>query len=96
MKNTTNLYRDCLRLVNHIAGNSKKGQNLRQMVGREFRKNMGEKDEKVIEGMKSNAIKALANYLMMESLSKDSKFKERANAFTTSELDALKRTPDNT
>ncbi len=38
-RTSTQLYRDCLRLVAHVAGRSKKGDALRAIVRGEFRKN---------------------------------------------------------
>jgi len=61
------LFRDCLRLVNHISGHSAKGANLRRIVGGEFRKNMKEEDPERIEALKGNAIRALSNYLMVRA-----------------------------
>jgi len=59
------LFRDCLRLVNHVSGRSAKGQNLRRIVGGEFRKNMKEEDPGRIDALKGNAMRALSNYLMV-------------------------------
>ncbi len=38
-RTSSQLYRDCLRLVNHVAGRSRKGQALRAIVRGEFKKN---------------------------------------------------------
>mmetsp|Transcript_7330 Transcript_7330/g.10823 ORF Transcript_7330/g.10823 Transcript_7330/m.10823 type:complete len:120 (-) Transcript_7330:319-678(-) len=68
------LFRDCLRLVKHIApGESAKGVALRAMVKTEFRKNKDEEDEGKIEVQKSAAVRALANYMLYESGTKDAK-----------------------
>jgi hypothetical protein len=75
------LFRDCLRLVNHVSGKSVKGANLRRIVGEEFRKNAKVKDPEHVDRLKGNAIRALSNYLMLTSLSKDNKFKEKAGAY---------------
>ena len=83
------LFRDCLRLVNHIAGKSKKGAQLRRIVGGEFRKNAQEKDEERIANLKSNAIRALANYLMIESASKDARVKESAASYTSRQAKSI-------
>lgn len=88
-RTTPALYRDCLRLIQHIAGNSKKGENLRRIVGGEFRKNAKVADEAVVVLLKSNAIRALANYLMIESSAKDTRFKEKAAAYSAREADTL-------
>lgn len=89
-KSSPQLYRDCLRLVNHIAGRSSKGRKLRTIVRGEFKRNSVQTDPVVIEGLKSNAIKALANYLMLESAQKDPRFKMTSNNFTKRESDGLK------
>jgi hypothetical protein len=83
------LFRDCIRLVNHIAGKSAKGDNLRKIVGNEFRKNAGLKDPDQIASHKGNAMRALSNYLMLESLSKDKKFKEKASSYNDRELKSV-------
>ena len=87
LKTVPQLFRDCLRLVNHVAGrDSAKGINLRKIVGSEFRKNKNEEDEATIDALKGNAVRALSNYLMLSSLSKDKSFKEGAAAFNRREL----------
>lgn len=50
---------------------------------------MNVKDPQQIEALKSNAIRGLANYLMLESISKDDKMKSRANSYNKSELDSI-------
>mmetsp|Transcript_14954 Transcript_14954/g.16186 ORF Transcript_14954/g.16186 Transcript_14954/m.16186 type:complete len:110 (+) Transcript_14954:33-362(+) len=80
-RTTPQLYRDCLRLVQHIAGKSKKGQSLRGIIRNEFRKNMQVSDPALIENLKSNAIRGLANYLMIESTAKDKRLQTSANAY---------------
>lgn len=68
------LFRDCMRLVRHIApGNSPKGVALKTMVRSEFKKSMHEKDEAKIEVLKAGAIRALSNYMLYESGAKDEK-----------------------
>jgi hypothetical protein len=53
MKTTPQLYRDCLRLVIHLAGaNSPKSIAIRGVVGKEFRKHQNVKDELEIEKLK--------------------------------------------
>lgn len=70
------LYRDLLRLINHIAPgiSSPKSIALRNMVRSEFNKSRillsnvsdaAERENK-IEGMKANAIRALSNYMLYE------------------------------
>jgi hypothetical protein len=80
-RTTPQLYRDCLRLVEHIAGRSKKGQALKSLIRTEFRKNLQLTDLVVVENLKSNAIRGLANYLMMESANKDQRLKSVAAEF---------------
>lgn len=89
-RTTPQLYRDCLRLVQHIAGKSKKGENIRQIVRREFQKNAELTDPVKIDQLKSNAVRGLANYLMIESTSKDAKFQKFANNFASKEASDLK------
>jgi hypothetical protein len=48
-RTSTQLYRDCLRLIQHIAGNSAKGVQLRRVIGTEFRKNASVTDPAEIE-----------------------------------------------
>ena len=68
------LFRDCMRLVKHIApGSSPKGVALKTMVRAEFKKSMHEKDEAKIEALKAGAIRALSNYMLYESGAKDEK-----------------------
>ena len=93
-KTALHLYRDCLRLVKHVAGNSKKATNLKTIVGKEFRKNAAIKDPAVVEALKGNAVRALANFLMMESASKDEKFKERVAKFASNEAESIRDDKD--
>lgn len=83
------LYRDCLRLVQHIAGKSKKGDNIRVIVGKEFRKNAALTDPVQIEQLKSHAIRGLANYLMIEATNKDARFQKSVNNFSRKEASDL-------
>mmetsp|Transcript_10965 Transcript_10965/g.15959 ORF Transcript_10965/g.15959 Transcript_10965/m.15959 type:complete len:106 (-) Transcript_10965:96-413(-) len=79
------LYRDCLRLVRHIApGNSPKGIALRTTVKAEFGKHKGVKDEAQIEVLKAGAIRALSNYMLYESGAKDEKLGSAMNKFNES------------
>ncbi|ETW02060.1 hypothetical protein H310_05672 [Aphanomyces invadans] len=70
------LYRDCLRLANHIGGKTKKGYAIRSMLRAEFRKSMNETDELKIENLKANAVRGLSNYLVLANSSKDGKLKQ--------------------
>ncbi|KAL7532936.1 hypothetical protein ACHAXR_009814 [Thalassiosira sp. AJA248-18] len=66
------LYRDLLRLVNHIApGASPKSTALRTMIRSEFTKSRNlspenAADQVKIEGLKANAVRALSNYMLYE------------------------------
>lgn len=66
------LYRDLFRLVNHIApGSSPKSIMLRAMIRTEFDKSRSLSPDKAedapkIESMKSNAVRALSNYMLYE------------------------------
>lgn len=72
--NTDQLYRDCLRLVKHIApGSSPKGVALRNTIRMEFWKNKDVQNEAQIETLKAGAIRALSNYMLFESGAKDKK-----------------------
>lgn len=75
------LFRDCLRLIQHISGKSRKSQQLRRIVGGEFRRYAAEEDPVKIDNLKSNAIRALANYLMIESTTRDEKLRAKTEAF---------------
>mmetsp|Transcript_5465 Transcript_5465/g.8462 ORF Transcript_5465/g.8462 Transcript_5465/m.8462 type:complete len:102 (+) Transcript_5465:60-365(+) len=75
-KSTVGLYRDCLRLIKHIAGESPKAQNLRRVVGAEFRRNKDETDEEKIGELKFHAVRALSNYLLYEAASSDERLKK--------------------
>lgn len=76
------LYRDCLRLVKHIApGSSPKGVALRNTVRSEFWKNKDVQNEAQIETLKAGAIRALSNYMLFESGAKDKKLGSAMNNF---------------
>ena len=86
------LFRDCLRLVNHVAGGrtSAKGVALRKIVASEFRKNSEVKDEQAIEALRGNAVRALSNYLMLQSLGKDDNLSKVAQNFKDKEQQQAK------
>ena len=84
------MYRHCLRLVNHVGGNSAKGKQLRILVKKEFIKNKDVTDEAQLNALKNNATRALTNYLMMESSIKDEKLREKANAYKSEALNSMK------
>jgi hypothetical protein len=63
---------------------------LQGVLRSEFKRNAAEADEAIVEKLKSNAVRGLSNYLMMESSSKDERFQKRATAFVKREVDSLK------
>mmetsp|Transcript_6772 Transcript_6772/g.9708 ORF Transcript_6772/g.9708 Transcript_6772/m.9708 type:complete len:114 (-) Transcript_6772:43-384(-) len=68
------LFRDCFRLVRHIApGHSPKAMALKIMVRGEFAKSKDVTNEVEIEALKAGAIRALSNYMLYESGAKDKK-----------------------
>ena len=74
------LYRDCLRLVRHVApGESPKAMALRQMVRMQFKANASEKDPNKIEAFKSDAVRALSNYMVYQSAQKDTRLQKAMN-----------------
>jgi Complex 1 protein (LYR family) len=86
------LYRDCLRLVRHVApGDCPKGVALRRTVRNEFRRHAHlvavlDDDEdngttQQIANLKANAIRALSNYLLAMNASKDPKLKSAMKDF---------------
>lgn len=86
IRTTPQLYRDCLRLVNHIAGRSKKANNIKKVILTEFRKNAKVNDPVLIDQLKSHAIRGLANYLMMESSSKDPRLQQASSTFSSTSV----------
>lgn len=89
-KSTPQIFRDCLRLIKHISGKSKKSEAITRIVRNEFRKNAKVEDEQVVEKLKSNAIRGLSNYLMMESSAKDERFQKHATSYIKREADSIK------
>ena len=89
-KSTPQIYRDCLRLIKHIAGSSAKGIQLNRIIRNEFKKNKDVKDNDIIEKLKSNAVRGLSNYLMMESSAKDERFQKHSTSFVKREVDSIK------
>jgi hypothetical protein len=92
VRSSPQLYRDCLRLIKHIAGRSKKGFSLQAIVRSEFIKHSKETDDIKIEQLKSNAVRGLANYLMIESASKDTRLQKFSSTYVQKEADSLKQT----
>ncbi len=73
------LYRDCLRLATRLGGRSAKGIALRTMVKAEFVKNKSETDELKIIEQKNAAMRALSNYLIHQSSTKDERLAANIN-----------------
>eukprot|EP00534_Pseudo-nitzschia_fraudulenta_P006862 CAMPEP_0201192000 /NCGR_PEP_ID=MMETSP0851-20130426/143694_1 /ASSEMBLY_ACC=CAM_ASM_000631 /TAXON_ID=183588 /ORGANISM="Pseudo-nitzschia fraudulenta, Strain WWA7" /LENGTH=106 /DNA_ID=CAMNT_0047478215 /DNA_START=146 /DNA_END=466 /DNA_ORIENTATION=- len=74
------LYRDCLRLVRHIApGESPKALALRQTVRMQFKARAKEEDATKIEAFKSDAVRALSNYMVYQSAQKDTHLQKAMN-----------------
>ena len=66
LRSTPEIYRDCLRLIRHCAGqNTTKSRLASQMVRQEFDRHANETDPEKVEELKFNAISGLSNYLMM-------------------------------
>jgi hypothetical protein len=62
-KTTRGIYRDCMRLVEHVAARTVKADKIKYMVRASFRTNMGEKDPDKVEQLRANAVQALSTYL---------------------------------
>jgi hypothetical protein len=80
---TTKLYRDCLRLARHLAGESPKGEKMRAMIRVQFRAGAAETDETKIGVLKFAAVRGLSNYMALEAGTKDPKVKVRGGAQAT-------------
>ena len=79
------LYRDCLRLVRHIApGESPKALALRHTVRQQFQQHKNETNEATIESLKANAVRALSNYMLYQSAQKDGHLKKAMTNQVTS------------
>jgi mannose/cellobiose epimerase-like protein (N-acyl-D-glucosamine 2-epimerase family) len=66
---------------------------LRRVVRAEFRKHRAETDPSRVEALKSNAVRALANYLMLEAASKDQRLQDRISAFASSAAQSMAAHP---
>jgi hypothetical protein len=75
----------CINLINATTKQSPKGLKLRSIVREEFKKNRHVTNPADIVALKSNAIRALSNYLILESGGKDARFRERLQKFNESE-----------
>jgi hypothetical protein len=69
------LYRDCLRLMKHVApGQTAKSQSLRLTLNSSFLRNAHldpVADEDKVEAAKADAVRALANYVVLTAAIKD-------------------------
>ena len=74
------LYRDCLRLVRHVApGTTAKSLALRTSIRQQFRADYKTPEE--VEAAKANAVRALSNYMLFTSGQKDQKVKKAMNEY---------------
>ena len=66
---TKALYRDLLRLVSHVAPGTTTAKSiaLRNQIRLSFKANAGLKDEQQINDAKAAGVRALANYMVLES-----------------------------
>lgn len=67
-RSTIHLFRDCLRLASHVGGDSPKGLALKRMVKEGFHKHKAVTDAAEIERLRADGVRALSNYLVMQSL----------------------------
>jgi Complex 1 protein (LYR family) len=92
-RTTIQLYRDCLRLVRHIAPGetSPKGIVLRTTVKKEFRKNQHLTNPDEIDNAKASAVRALSNYMLTNSARKDPKVASAMDNFHNRSVQDAKR-----
>ena len=70
-------------MVRHVApGSSSKATALRQTVRQQFKLHDREEDPTKIETLKSNAIRALSNYMLYQSAQKDTHLQKAMNNTT--------------
>jgi len=73
-KSSLALFRDCLRLVAHMAGRSSpKAKSLRAIVAAQFRAHRHETDAAKLHVLKQGAEKGLSNYLIYHTSKTDKK-----------------------
>jgi len=76
------LYRDCFRLIRHVApGQSPKSLALQSTVRREFKRQAHLKDADAIETAKAAAVRALSNYLLATAAPKDARLHQAAQDY---------------
>eukprot|EP00566_Odontella_aurita_P024054 CAMPEP_0113572100 /NCGR_PEP_ID=MMETSP0015_2-20120614/25913_1 /TAXON_ID=2838 /ORGANISM="Odontella" /LENGTH=102 /DNA_ID=CAMNT_0000475107 /DNA_START=205 /DNA_END=510 /DNA_ORIENTATION=- /assembly_acc=CAM_ASM_000160 len=81
------LYRDLLRLIEHVApGTSPKAIALRATVRAQFDANRSETDVGRVEAHKASAVRALSNYMLYESGAKDKKLGKAMSRFNDDAL----------
>ena len=81
-----------MRLIKHIApGHSGKSVALRATVRSQFNLAKTETDEHKIDSLKSNAVRALSNYMLYESGSKDETMKKAMAKYHDSALQNIKQ-----
>jgi hypothetical protein len=68
---------------------------LRKIVKGEFVKNKNEVDEEKIKQLKGNGIRALTNYLVLESSIKDPKMNRRVSEYKATEAASLEQRDPN-
>uniref|UniRef100_A0A7S2YEL5 Uncharacterized protein n=1 Tax=Entomoneis paludosa TaxID=265537 RepID=A0A7S2YEL5_9STRA len=80
-RTTPELYRDCLRLIRHVAPGTSSGKAvaLRTMVRGEFKKPLTAGQD--VESRKAQAIRALSNYMLTVAAPKDEKLKSSMKDF---------------
>lgn len=69
-RSSIEIFRDCLRLINHVGGKSDKALEIRKHVMTEFKRNKNETDPAKITIMKDCAVQGLTNYLLTYNMSK--------------------------
>jgi len=73
-KSSLGLFRDCIRLIKHVAGTtSPKALSLRQIVAAQFRANKHVTDPALLHTLKSSAERGLSNYLIFTNARTDPK-----------------------
>eukprot|EP00471_Norrisiella_sphaerica_P010448 CAMPEP_0184495370 /NCGR_PEP_ID=MMETSP0113_2-20130426/31098_1 /TAXON_ID=91329 /ORGANISM="Norrisiella sphaerica, Strain BC52" /LENGTH=202 /DNA_ID=CAMNT_0026881527 /DNA_START=72 /DNA_END=680 /DNA_ORIENTATION=+ len=75
-KTSLEIYRDLVRLVNHIGARTPKGEVLMNTIRSEFRANKHVTDQDRIAELQEDARRALSNYLISDSLTKMRKRKD--------------------
>jgi len=88
-KSSLALFRDCLRLVKHVAGTgSPKAAALRRIVAAQFREHAREADPARLHALKSSAERGLSNYLIFSNARTDPKVAAHAAEVGVYEDDA--------